>query len=184
MRTSGMLAIMTLLMVAPGTGQALGSVRTVDAVDIERYVGVWFEIARYPNSFQDKCAGDVAATYSRRSDGRIDVINRCRAADGSVTEAKGIARVVDSRTFAKLKVRFAPGWLSFLPFVWGDYWILGLADDYNWAVVGSPDRKYLWILARKADLSADAYAAALAAVRANGFETERLVKTNHTAASK
>jgi apolipoprotein D and lipocalin family protein len=183
--TPGMLAIMTLfLMAPPGTGQDSASVRTVDAVDLERYVGVWFEIARYPNSFQDKCAGDVAATYSRRSDGRIDVVNRCRAADGSVTEAKGIARVVDSRTFAKLKVRFAPAWLSFLPFVWGDYWVLGLADDYSWAVVGSPDRKYLWILARKADLSADDYTAALAAVRANGFETGRLVKTNHTAASK
>ena len=98
-----------------------------------------FEIARFPNRFQRRCVGDVRARYVRRSDGRIDVINRCRATDGTVTEARGIARVVDERTSAKLKVRFAPAVLSFLPMVWGDYWIIGLAADYSWAVVGSPD---------------------------------------------
>jgi apolipoprotein D and lipocalin family protein len=182
--TPGIFVIISVLLAAPETGQAPGPVRTVDAVDLDRYVGAWFEIARYPNSFQDKCLADVTATYSRRSDGRIDVINRCRGVDGSVSEAKGIARVVDSTTSAKLKVRFAPGWLSFLPFVWGDYWILGLAGDYTWAVVGSPDRKYLWVLARKADLNGDAYASALAVASANGFEPGRLVKTSHTMASK
>lgn len=113
---------MTVLAV---TAQGLGPVRTVETVDLSRYVGDWFEIARFPNRFQRRCIKDVRASYVRRSDGRIEVINRCRVADGTVTEARGIARVVDERTSAKLKVRFAPAVLSFLPMVWGDYWILG-----------------------------------------------------------
>jgi lipocalin len=95
-----------------------------------------------------------------------------------------VARVTDDRTFAKLKVRFAPAVLSFLPFVWGDYWILGLASDYSWATVGSPDRTYLWILARTPTPDAGRFASALAAVRANGFDVERLTKTIHTGADQ
>jgi apolipoprotein D and lipocalin family protein len=155
-------------------------VRTVDAVDLHRYLGDWFEIARFPNRFQQSCAGDVRATYATRPDGRLDVINRCRAANGHVIEAQGVARVVDARTSAKLKVRLAPAVLSFLPFVWGDYWIVGLAGDYSWAVVGSPDRAYLWILARTPVLEAAGVDAARAAARANGFDTDRLVTTRHT----
>jgi len=154
--------------------QAPATVRTVPAVDLERYAGDWFEIARYPNWFQRKCAGDVRASYARRADGQIDVVNRCGRADGSVIEARGVARVADAQTRSKLKVRFAPAVLSFLPFVWGDYWIIGLADDYAWAVVGSPDRKYLWILARTPRLDAPAFERALATARANGFDTSRL----------
>ena len=92
--------------------------------------------------------------------------------------------MADDRTFAKLKVRFAPATLSFLPFVWGDYWILGLASDYTWATVGSPDRNYLWILARTPVLDAERLASALAAARANGFDVERLTMTTHTADSR
>jgi apolipoprotein D and lipocalin family protein len=157
-----------------------GDVRTVPFVDLERYLGDWFEIARYPNRFQRSCLGglgDVRATYARRPDGRLDVINRCRTADGW-TEARGVARVVDERTFARLQVRFAPAWLSFVPYVWGDYWIIGLADDYSWAVVGSPDRNYLWILARSPQLDDQRLAAARAVVRANGFDLDRLQQTD------
>ena len=156
-------------------GQAPATVRTVQAVDLDRYAGDWFEVARYPNRFQRQCAGDVRASYARRADGRIDVVNRCARADGSVIEARGVARVTDARTRATLKVRFAPAVLSFLPMVWGDYWIIGLADDYTWAVVGSPDREYRWILARTPRLDAAAFARAIAAARANGFDPERLI---------
>ena len=155
--------------------QSPATVRTVPAVDLDRYAGDWFEVARYPNRFQRQCAGDVRASYARRADGRIDVVNRCARADGSVIEAHGVARVTDARTRATLKVRFAPAVLSFLPMVWGDYWIIGLADDYTWAVVGSPDREYLWILARTPRLDAAAFARAIAAARANGFDPERLI---------
>ncbi len=159
---------------APDRRQA---VRTVDAVDLDRYVGDWFEIARFPNRFQRNCAGDVRASYARRDDGRIDVINRCRTADGEIT-ARGVARIANARTNAELEVRFAPGFLSFLPVVWGDYWIVGLAGDYSWAVVGSPDRKYLWILSRTPVLDEASRASALAAASDNGFDLERLVETS------
>ena len=168
---------------AQAQAQAPAPVRTVERVDLQRYLGEWFEIARFPNRFQRTCAGDVRATYARRPDGRIDVINRCRTAQGAMQEVQGVARVVDLNTSAKLKVRFAPGFLSFLPFVWGDYWVIGLAGDYSWAVVGSPDRAYLWILARTPVLSADRYDSALAAARANGFDVQRLVKTSQAATS-
>lgn len=162
-------------MIDLSTHQNSAPVRTVASVDLERYAGEWHEAARLPNRFQDKCAGDVRATYTRRGDGRIDVLNRCRARDGSTTEALGLARVVDTATNAKLKVRFAPAWLSFLPMVWGDYWILGLAPDYSWAVVGSPDRKYLWVLSRTAAMNRASLDAAVAVARAQGFATGALL---------
>ena len=185
--TASALATTALVQGAPGGATARGSsltepVRTVDAVDLNRYVGEWFEVARFPNRFQNRCVSDVRARYTQRPDGRLEVINRCRTEDGSITEAHGVARVTDDPTFAKLKVRFAPSVLSFLPFVWGDYWILGLASDYSWATVGSPDRNYLWILARTPSLQAERFASALAAARANGFDVERLTKTIHNGA--
>jgi lipocalin/ligand-binding SRPBCC domain-containing protein len=151
-------------------------VRTVTFVDLDRYAGDWFEIARFPNRFQRQCVGDVRAAYARRSDGRLDVVNRCRTTDGG-SEARGVARIVDERTFAKLKVRFAPAWLSWLPMVWGDYWIISLAPDYSWAVVGDPGRDYLWILSRTPSLDDASMEAARAAARENGFNTTRLVPT-------
>lgn len=155
-------------------------VRTVSYVDLDRYVGDWFEIARFENRFQRQCVGDVRASYARRADGRIDVINRCRTADGQ-TEARGVARLVDEQTHAKLKVRFAPAWLSWLPAVWGDYWIIGLAPDYSWAVVGDPGREYLWILARTPRLDAESMAAARTGAQDNGFDVARLVLTPQAA---
>jgi lipocalin/uncharacterized protein YbjT (DUF2867 family)/ligand-binding SRPBCC domain-containing protein len=152
------------------------AVRTVPFVDLDRYAGDWFEIARFPNRFQRSCLGDVRAQYTKRDDGRVDVVNRCRTGDGSI-EARGVARVVDDRTFARLKVRFAPSWTSVLPFVWGDYWIIGLAPDYSWAVVGSPDRDYLWILARRPHLDDESLAVARETARMNGFDVDRLVPT-------
>lgn len=168
---------MLLLMASAPQSQP---VTTVPHVDLDRYLGQWYEIARFPNRFQKKCAGEVRATYAKRTDGRIDVINECRTSDGSVTKAPGVARVVDEKTRARLKVRFAPAALSFLPFVWGDYSIIGLADDYSWATVGAPNRGYLWILSRTPSLSDTDYAAAVERARANGFDTSRLVRTRQS----
>jgi apolipoprotein D and lipocalin family protein len=163
----------------PLAGRERPPVTTVASVDLDRYAGDWYEIARFPNRFQRQCAGDVRASYARRDDGRIDVVNRCRREDGRTTDTRGVVRVEDTRTNAKLKVRFAPAVLSFLPMVWGDYWIIGLDDEYRWAVVGSPDRDYLWILARTVPLDAASYEAALDAARRNGFDVARLVPTEH-----
>jgi len=172
-----MIAVAVLMMALTPQPQP---VATVPQVDLDRYLGQWYEIARFPNRFQKKCAGEVRATYAKRPDGRIDVVNECATGDGRVTKAAGVARVVDERTRARLKVRFAPAALSFLPFVWGDYWILGLAEDYSWATVGSPDRGYLWILSRTPSLDEGAYAAAVERARANGFDTSRLERTRQS----
>jgi apolipoprotein D and lipocalin family protein len=155
--------------------------RVVPSVDLERYAGTWYEIARLPNRFQKKCAGDVAATYTVRSDGGLDVLNRCRKADGQLTEAKGRARVADKRgPNSKLKVRFAPAFLSLLPFVWGDYQVIDLAPDYTYALVGEPGREYLWVLARTPRLDEEVYARALSRATAEGFDVSRLIKTEQT----
>jgi apolipoprotein D and lipocalin family protein len=155
-----------------------GPPAVVGAVDLKRYAGRWYEIARFPNRFQDQCAGAVTATYALRPDGRIDVVNRCRKEDGTLDEAGGIARLAgDDKSGAKLKVRFAPAFLSFLPFVWGDYWILGLGPEYEWAVVGDPGREYLWILARTPRIDDRMYERAVSIAREQGFDVRRLVKT-------
>jgi apolipoprotein D and lipocalin family protein len=164
------------LLVTSGRGQERTPVRTVAMVDLTRYAGDWYEVARLPNRFQKRCIGDVRASYALRPDGRIDVRNRCRTESGEI-DAHGEARIVDENTYARLKVRFAPAVLSFLPIVWGDYWVVGLDADYSWAVVGSPDRKYLWILSRTPVLDASAYAIAINIARENGFEVEQLLKT-------
>jgi apolipoprotein D and lipocalin family protein len=158
-------------------------VGTVPFVELDRYAGNWYEIARFPNRFQRQCLGDVRATYARRPDGRLDVVNRCRTAEGE-TEARGVARLVDERTFATLKVRFAPAYLSWLPMVWGDSWIIGLAPDYSWTVVGDPGRDYLWILARTPHLDDGSTAEAQAAARDNGFDVTRLVSTPQAGAAR
>jgi apolipoprotein D and lipocalin family protein len=152
--------------------------RVADAVDLNRYAGKWYEVARFPNKFQDQCAGDVVAQYSLRADGRIDVVNQCRKADGTLERAQGVARKAGSgRNNAVLQVRFAPAILSFLPMVWGDYCIIGLGPDYSWAVVGVPRRDYLWILSRTPRLSEAAYGQALEIAAGNGFDVSRVVRT-------
>jgi apolipoprotein D and lipocalin family protein len=176
-RWAAILAVAAAATLQPASARAQPlAVRTVPFVDLDRYAGEWFEIARFENRFQRQCLGDVRATYARRADGRIDVVNQCRTSDGQ-TEARGVARLVDEQTRAKLKVRFAPAWLSWLPPVWGDYWIIGLAPDYSWAVVGDPGREYLWILARTPRLDAESMAAARAVAQDNGFDVGRLVET-------
>jgi apolipoprotein D and lipocalin family protein len=121
--------------------------QTVATVDLNRYLGKWYEVARLPNRFQDLCKANVNATYSLNSDGSLKVENRCETDSGAQKEAIGQARVVDPSN-AKLEVRFAPSWIAWLPMVWGDYWVLHLEPDYSAAVVGSPDRKFLWVLSR------------------------------------
>jgi apolipoprotein D and lipocalin family protein len=151
---------------------------TQDWVDLARYAGRWHEIARLPNRFQEQCAGDVVASYTLRPDGRVTVVNECRKKDGTVTRAEGVARRAEAKGPAsRLKVRFAPAFLSFLPFVWGDYWIVELDGDYRYAVVGDPSRKYLWILSRRPVMDEGTYASLAERALGLGFDTSRLLRT-------
>lgn len=150
---------------------------TVASVDLKRYGGKWYEIARYPNKFQKNCVGNTTATYTLKENNRLEVVNECLEKDGSVDRAKGEARIVDKTTNAKLEVRFAPSLLSFIPAVWGDYWIIDLADDYSYAAIGDPDRKYFWILSRTPKLDDAVYQDILRRAEKLGFDPAKVEKT-------
>lgn len=173
------MALAALALAQPPAAPA--PLRPVDSVDLSRYAGRWYEIARLPNRFQNQCTGDVVVHYALRSDARLDVVNQCRQRDGQIDRATGIARrAAGAKNDAVLQVRFAPAILSFLPGTWGDYWIIGLGPEYTWAVVGVPSREYLWILSRTPAMSAPAYEQALEIAKGKGFETGRLRRTTHT----
>jgi len=126
---------------------------TVKQVELKKYVGLWYEIAKIPNSFQDQCAYGTTAEYKIDEDGDIIVINSCYEKDGSPDVADGLAKVVDKKTNSKLEVSFV-SFFGIRPF-WGDYWIIGLDKNYQWAVIGTPSRKYGWILSRTPSLPDD-----------------------------
>lgn len=155
---------------------------SVPDLDLKRYAGLWYEIARFPNRFQNTCRGDVTAEYALRPDGRITVTNRCAKKDGGTTGVTGTARLADPKgPAAQLKVRFAPAFLSFVPQVWADYWVLGIATDYRYAVVGSPDLDYLWILSRTPQMTPADFDRAREIAVGQGFDVSRLVVTPQTA---
>lgn len=149
---------------------ATPTVQVVDSVALDRYVGVWHEVAKIPNRFQKQCARGTTATYTLRPDGRITVLNACFKENGSRSQAEGVARIVDRSNNARLEVSFV-SFLGWRPF-WGDYWILGLDPDYRWAVIGTPDRKYGWILARSETLAETELDLAFAVLAGNGYRRE------------
>lgn len=165
----------TLSLFAQSSKEA--AVRTVPSVDLNKYSGTWYEIAKYPNKFQKDCVGNTTATYTVKGEGKIEVLNRCLKKDGTTEAAKAAGKINDKQTNAKLKVRFAPGFTSFLPFVWADYWILDLADDYSYAVVGTPDRGYFWILSRKPEMTDSIYQDILRRAEQQGFVPGKVEKT-------
>lgn len=169
---------------APGLAQekTLPELQVVPTLDLARYAGKWYEIARLPNRFEKDCAGDVTATYALLPKSKIKVVNQCRKADGEVKTAKGEARLADKKSGpnSKLEVRFAPGALSFLPFVWADYWVVDLAPDYSYAVIGEPKREYLWILAREPRVSEAIYQRAVGKAKEQSFDVARLIKVKQS----
>jgi len=154
---------------------AQAPVASVPSVDLVRYGGRWFEIASFPMFFQRNCVADTTAEYAPAAGGEISVRNRCRTKSG-FDEATGKATVVEGFGNSRLKVSF------FWPFK-ADYWIVGLDSEYRWAVVGNPNREYLWVLSRTAQLPPGLLEAALASASAQGFDLSQLRYTAHTAQS-
>ena len=168
-------AAMTACMSQPDYRVTEAAPETVVSVDLDKYSGKWFEIARYPNSFEENCT-NVTAEYAPRADGAITVTNICfkGSAAGKKDVAEGVARVVEGSSNTKLKVKFAPEWV---PFASGDYWILHLEDDYSAALVGDPAGKYLWILAREASIDDALLNRIKSKAEALGYETAPLEMT-------
>ena len=144
---------------------------TVQYVELDKYLGKWYEIAAFPQSFERGCSHTVAE-YAKNKDGSIQVTNTC-VKDGKIKVAKGKATVTDTKTNAKLAVQFQ--W----PFT-GKYWIIGLAHDYSYALVGHPNRKYLWILGRKSHMDSQAYNHLITLAANKDFDVRNLVKTDQS----
>lgn len=174
------LALLLVLLGCAATPPA-DAPRTVAAVDLPRYLGTWYEIARLPMWAQDNrtvSCENVTATYTARADGRIGVLNRClnALADDAPRAASGSAYVVEGSSGAKLRVSF------FWPFH-GDYWVLGLDPDYRWAVVGEPRRRYLWILSRTPQMAPADFGRARQVARDAGYELTPLRMTRQSPAT-
>ncbi|KQV90369.1 lipocalin [Massilia sp. Root351] len=152
-------------------------VQPIPALDVPRYMGTWYEIAKYPNYFQRKCVGNTTATYALQPDKTVLVTNRCAIEKNDAIVATAEGRQVGGAESPKLEVRFAPAWLSFLPFVWADYWVIDLDEQYQLAAVSEPKREYLWILSRTPQVAPQAYAALLARLEKQGYSLQKLVST-------
>ncbi len=163
---------MFIVMIMAGmlSAQKGKSPTTVDSVDIQKYAGLWYEIARIPNFFQDDCAKNTTAEYFLQEDGSLKVVNRCIEEDGEINEVEGIARIVDKKSNSKLEVSFVK--ILGIRLFWGDYWIIGLDNDYKWAVVGHPERKYGWILSRTKTLDEKTQNSIFELLKEQGYNPE------------
>ncbi len=170
-------ALITTLF-STGSVFAVNPPETVKHVDLERYTGTWYEIAKLPNRFQKKCAFGTTANYTLMDNGSIRVINRCYKENGQEMDAKGRARIVDTQSNAKLQVSFVRFfWRNWF---WGDYWIIGLDENYQWAIVGHPERKYGWILARTPQINDETRQQIDAILTEQGYNPEDFINTIQT----
>jgi len=167
------------LLMAAGAARAHAPLQSIPSLDVPRYMGVWYELAKFPNRFQKKCVADTSATYSLQPDGGVRVLNACRLANGEMQQAFGQAHQVGGPQSAQLRVRFAPAWLSWLPVVWGNYWVVDLDEGYQLVAISEPRREYLWILSRSPEVPQERYAALLDRLSKMGLDVQRLEKTAH-----
>lgn len=175
-----LIVLATGLTGAPAWSQASAPLRAIDAVDVPRYAGRWYEIAKFPNRFQKQCVADTTAEYSQRADGAVIVVNRCRLQNGQMEQAQGLAWQKGGATSPRLQVRFAPAWLSWLPMVWGDYWVVDLDEAYSLVAVSEPRREYLWVLSRSPVVEPARYQALLQRLSAQGLDVGRLELSTHS----
>jgi apolipoprotein D and lipocalin family protein len=157
------------------TKEEYNTLEVVPHVELKKYLGKWYEIAHLPIRFEEGCT-DTTATYTLSKDGNVSVLNECRR-NGKAKRAKGKAKVIDKNTGAKLKVTF------FWPFS-ADYWIIDLGKDYDYAVVGTPNRKYLWILSRTPRMDDKLFIQLIESVKSKGFDVNNLIKTIQSESGK
>lgn len=168
---------------APASEVSPAPLEAIASLDVARYMGTWYEVAKYPNWFQKRCIANTSATYAIQPNGMLQVLNRCQKEDGSMSEALGAAKQVGDANSPKLEVRFAPAWLSFLPFVWGNYWVIDLDPQYQLAAVSEPSRKYLWVLSRSKTVEPKAYEALLQRLKQKGFNLDAIEISKQTTAN-
>ncbi len=153
-----LLALGAVAQPAP-TAAPAPAITAIPSLHVPSYMGTWYQVAWFPNRFQKQCVSDTTATYQQRDDGNVLVLNRCKTADGSFDDVEGLARPAGARLLgdklqpAQLEVSFLPAYLRWLP-IWGTYWVLELAEDGRYAVIGEPTREYLWVLSRTPRLTA------------------------------
>ncbi|MDC4302693.1 lipocalin family protein [Acinetobacter baumannii] len=152
---------------------------TVDKVELDRYLGVWYEVARKPAFFQKKCAYNVSATYTLNENGNIVIDNRCYDNQKQLQQSIGEAFVVNPPYNTKLKVSFLPEAVRWIPIIRGDYWILKLDEDYQTVLVGEPSRKYLWVLSRTPHPHKEVVDEYLNYAKTLGFDIRDIIHTEH-----
>lgn len=159
------------LTVASTSKKSYPPLEVAENVDLDRYAGEWYEIARLPTIFEKDCHG-TKAEYTVTEDNTLQIVNSCHkgSLDGKLKTVKGKAYVVDEETHAKLKVQY------YWPFK-GDYWILEVGDDYDYALVGEPSRKKLWILSREPQINLDRLQILTEKAKELGFNTDKLIYT-------
>jgi apolipoprotein D and lipocalin family protein len=162
-----------------GSKQSLPPVKTADSVDLQQYLGKWYEIAAIPQSFQKQCVGNTTAVYDTAADDLISVVNTCDTANGSPSIANGRAKVIDKNSNSKLKVTFV-NFLGYKFLFGGDYWILAIGENYSYAIVGAPGRDYAWILSRTPYMANEKIIEANQVLLAQGFDTCKLISTIQT----
>lgn len=145
-------------------------------VDLTKYAGKWYEIARLPNWFERNCSSEVTAEYVLTTDKQITVTNSCKKKDGKIEVARGLANVANDSEVT-LRVTFAPKALRFIPFVWANYSVISVDENYKHALVGEPSRKYLWILSRDKNMDSTTYDALVEKAKAEGFDVSKLMKS-------
>lgn len=156
-------------------------------LDVAAYMGTWYQVLWIPNRFQKQCVADTAATYRDLGDGTVEVINRCRQADGSLDSVRGVARPpaglarIEGGQLvpARLEVSFLPAWLRWTGIGWGAYWVVDLAPDGRYAIISEASREYLWVLSRKPTLASDDSIAVRARLQALGFDLARVQVQAH-----
>jgi len=166
------IALLFTLGCSNSNAQDMINTDNIKKIELEKYLGTWYELARYDHSFERGLVG-VTANYSMRDDGKIKVLNKGfkNTLDGELSEAVGKAKIPDLNQTGKLKV-------SFFWFFYGDYYVMELGENYEWAIIGSSSPKYLWILSRTPQIDADLYEELLQKIRARGYDTQKLIKVD------